>query len=203
MGIGNLISGCSAFSKSSLYIWKFSVHVLLKPSLNDFEHYLACEKSTIVQLLKHSLALPFFVTGMKTDLFQPCSHCWVFQICWHIECSILTASSFKIWNSLAGILWLPLGLSVVMLPKSHLTSHFRMSGSRWVITLSWIFGIKTFFVQFFCVFLPPLLLLLGLCCFCLYCAHLYMKCSLGISNFLEEIFNLSHSKWAQFLELLI
>ena len=41
MNAGNLISGPSAFSKSSLYIWKFSVHVLLKPSLKDFEHYLA------------------------------------------------------------------------------------------------------------------------------------------------------------------
>ena len=37
----NLISGSSAFSNPSLYIWKFSVHVLLKPSLEDFEHYLA------------------------------------------------------------------------------------------------------------------------------------------------------------------
>ena len=36
--VGNLISGSSAFSKSNLYIWKFSVHVLLKPSLKDFEH---------------------------------------------------------------------------------------------------------------------------------------------------------------------
>ena len=39
--IGNLISRSSVFSKSSLYIWKFSVHVLLKPSLKDFEHYRA------------------------------------------------------------------------------------------------------------------------------------------------------------------
>ena len=39
--VGNLISGFSAFSKSSLNIWKFSVHVLLKPSLKDFEHDLA------------------------------------------------------------------------------------------------------------------------------------------------------------------
>ena len=39
--VGNLISGSSAFSKPSFYIWKFSVHVLLKPSLEDFEHYLA------------------------------------------------------------------------------------------------------------------------------------------------------------------
>ena len=38
--VGNLISGSSAFSKSSLYIWNFSFHILLKPSLKDFEHYL-------------------------------------------------------------------------------------------------------------------------------------------------------------------
>ena len=39
--VGNLISGSSAFSKSNLSIWKFSVHVLLKPSLENFEHYFA------------------------------------------------------------------------------------------------------------------------------------------------------------------
>ena len=39
--VGNLISGSSAFSKSSLNIWKFMVHVLLKPGLEDFEHYFA------------------------------------------------------------------------------------------------------------------------------------------------------------------
>ena len=37
--VSNLISGSSAFSNSSLNIWKFSVHILLKPSLKDFEHY--------------------------------------------------------------------------------------------------------------------------------------------------------------------
>ena len=39
--VGNFISGSSAFSKSSLHIWNFSVHILLKPSLRDFERYLA------------------------------------------------------------------------------------------------------------------------------------------------------------------
>ena len=39
--VGNLISRSSAFSKSSLNIWKFSVHVLLKPRLENFEHYFA------------------------------------------------------------------------------------------------------------------------------------------------------------------
>ena len=37
--VGNLISGSSAFSKTSLYIWKFMVHVLLKSGLENFEHY--------------------------------------------------------------------------------------------------------------------------------------------------------------------
>ena len=39
--VGNLISGSFTFSKTSLYIWKFSVHIMLKPSLKDFEHNLA------------------------------------------------------------------------------------------------------------------------------------------------------------------
>ena len=39
--VGNLISGSSTFSKSSLNIWKFMVHVLLKPGLENFEHYFA------------------------------------------------------------------------------------------------------------------------------------------------------------------
>ena len=78
MDVGNLVSGSSAFSKSSLYIWKFSVHVLQKPSLQDFEHILlACEMSAIVQYFEHSLALTFLEIGMETDLFQSCGHCSV------------------------------------------------------------------------------------------------------------------------------
>ena len=41
----------------------------------------------------------FFGIGMKTDLFQSCGHCWVFQIFWYIEGSTFTALSFRIWNS--------------------------------------------------------------------------------------------------------
>ena len=102
---------------------------------------LACEMSAIVWEFENSLALPFFGIGKKTDLFQSCGHCWVFQICWHIECSPFTASSFRIWNSSTGIHSLPLALFIVMLPKAHLTSHFRMSGSRWVIMPSWLSGL--------------------------------------------------------------
>ena len=42
---------------------------------------LACEMSATAQQFEHSLLLPFFGIGMKTDLFQSCGHCWVFQIC--------------------------------------------------------------------------------------------------------------------------
>ena len=41
MDVGSLISGSSSFSKSSLNMWKFTVHILLKPGLEDFEHYFA------------------------------------------------------------------------------------------------------------------------------------------------------------------
>ena len=49
MDVGSLISGSSAFSKSSLTMWKFTIHLLLKPCLENFEHYFACEMSAIVQ----------------------------------------------------------------------------------------------------------------------------------------------------------
>ena len=51
-----------------------------------------------------------------------------------------TALSFRIWNSSTGILSPLLALFIVMLPKVHLTSHCKMSGSRWVITPSWLSG---------------------------------------------------------------
>ena len=97
----------------------------------------------------HSLALSFFGIGMRADLFQFCGHCWVFQICWHVECNTLIAPSFKILNSSAGILSPPLALFLVMLPKAHLTSHSRMSGSRWVTTPLWLFKLlRPFFFSF-------------------------------------------------------
>ena len=64
-----MVSGPSAFSKPSLYIWNFSVNVLLKPILEDSISLLACEMNAIAWYLEHSLVLPFFGIGMKIDLF--------------------------------------------------------------------------------------------------------------------------------------
>ena len=87
-----------------------------------------------LSILWHCLSL-----GLEWKLTFPV-HCWVFQICWHIECNTFTASSFRIWNSSTGIPSLPLALFIVMHSKAHLTSHSRMSGSRWVITPWWLSG---------------------------------------------------------------
>ena len=69
-------------------------------------------------------------------LFQFCGHCWVFQICWYIECNTLTASSFRVLNSSTEILSHQIALLTTVLPKAHLTSHSRMSGSGWLTTPS-------------------------------------------------------------------
>ena len=102
----------------------------------------ACEMSAIVWSFEHSLALSF---GMKADLFKCWGHCWVFQVCWNIECSTYTASSLNIWNRSTGTPSPSLALFAVMLPKAHLISFSRMSGSRWVITSSWLSRIFFFF----------------------------------------------------------
>ena len=113
---------------------------------------LVCETNAIVQSFEHYLVLPFFGIGKKTELVQSCGHCWVFQICWHIECSTFTESSFRIWNSSTGIPSPPVALFAVMLPKAHLTSHSRMSGSRSVITPSWLSGSwRSFLYSFLCI----------------------------------------------------
>ena len=149
MNVGNLISGSSAFSKSILYTWKFSVYVLLKPSLENFEHYFVsmwdkCNNAIVWTLFGIAFLWDWNdwinasgVYAHTRFLFQSCGHCWVSEICWHIEFSTLTASSFRIWNSSAEVPSPPLTLFITMLPKAHLTSHSRMSGPRWVITPLW------------------------------------------------------------------
>ena len=115
------------------------VQVLLMPGLENFEHYF----TSIWNECNCAVLRAFFGIAFLwdwNDLFQSCGHCWVSQICWHTECSTFTASSFRIWNSSTGIPSSPLTLFIVMLPKTHLTSHSRMSGSSLVITLLWVFG---------------------------------------------------------------
>ena len=134
--VDNLISGSSAFSKSSLNIWKFTVHELLEPGLETFEHYFAnvwdeCNCAVvwasfgIASLWVWNENWPFPVLWLLLSFPNLLAY-WVQHF---------TASALRIWNSSSGIPLPPLALFIVMLPKAHLTSHSRMSGSRWVITL--------------------------------------------------------------------
>ena len=108
-----------AVCKSSFNIWQFLVLVLLKPSLKDFEHNLASMWNVCsCMVIWTFFGIVLLGIGMETDLFQSCGHCWVFEICWHIECSILTASSFRIWNSSAGISSPPVALFTVILLRT-------------------------------------------------------------------------------------
>ena len=72
---GNLISDSSTFSKSSLYIWKFSVNVLLKSSLKDFEHNL-----TSMQNKGNCMVV---CTFFGTACFGDWNENWPFQFCGH------------------------------------------------------------------------------------------------------------------------
>ena len=113
--------------------------------MKDFEHYLA----SMWNERNYTVVWTFSGIGMKTDCFHVCDHCWVFQICWHIECSTLTAASFRIWNSSAGIPVLSLALFVAMLPKSiwlHTPGYLALG--EWPHHL-W----KTYYVVSFFIFL--------------------------------------------------
>ena len=121
-----------------------------------------------------------------------------FPFCWDIECSTFIASSFRIWNSSTGIPSPPLALFTLLLPKSHLASLSRLSGSGWEITPLWlsvswwsflysssVYSCYLFFISSASVRSIPFVSFID--------PHLCMKCSLDILNFLEEISSLSHS----------
>ena len=135
--VGNLMSGSSTSLEPSLQIWKFSVSVLLNSSLKDFEHYLASMWN------EHNCTVvwTFFGISLPWDWNEN----WPFPVPWPLLSSPnllaywvqdVNSIIFRIWNSSAGIPSPPLTLFVVILPMAHLTSHSRMSGSRWVITPS-------------------------------------------------------------------
>ena len=130
--VGNLISGSSAFSKTNLKIRKFTVHILLKPGLENFEHYFTSMWDEWIC----AVVWAFFGIAFLWDWNEN----WPFPDPWPVLSfpNLLAywvqhfhSIIFWSWNSSAGIPSPPLALFVVILPKTHLTLHSRMSGSRW------------------------------------------------------------------------
>ena len=154
--VDNLISGSSAFSKSSLNIWKFMVHVLLKPGLENFEHYFTRVWDECNCVVVWALFAILFLRDLNEHWpFQSCGHCWVFQICYHIECSTFTVSSLRIWNSSTGIPPPPLALFVVMLPKAHSTSPCYSLELYIQMGMSFLFSFAFHFSSFQQLFVRP------------------------------------------------
>ena len=106
---GNLTSGSSAFSKSSLNIWKFTVHVLLKPGLENFEHYF---DSLWDECNWHCLSLGL---EWKLTFSSPVATAEFSKFAGILIAALSQASSFRIWNSSAGIPSSPLTLFIVVL----------------------------------------------------------------------------------------
>ena len=106
------------FLKSSLNIWKFSVHVLLKPVLENFEHYFASMWDECNCAVVWTIFGIVFLWNWNQN--WPFSVLWPllnFQVCSHMECSTLTASSLRPWNCSVGIPSPPLALFIVMFPR--------------------------------------------------------------------------------------
>ena len=129
--VGNLISGSSALSKTSLNIWKFMVHVLLKPGLEYFEYYF----TSVRDECNCAVVWAFFGIAFLWDWnenwpFQSCGRCWVFQICWRAECNTSTASYFRIWNKIMVITKEEIQMQSVMAGHPHHCLVYKQRSGR-------------------------------------------------------------------------
>ena len=163
--VGSLISDSSAFSQTSLNIWRFMVHILLKPGLEKFEHYFTrvwneCNCAVIWAffgiaflwnwnenwpfpvlwpLLSVSNLLAYWVQHFHSIIFQDLK-----QLNWNS----ITSTSFVRSDAFQG-------------PLDFTFQDIWLYISDHTIMIIWV--MKIFFVEFFCVFLPPLL---NIFCFC-------------------------------------
>ena len=133
VNVGNLISGSSAFSKRRWDIWKFLVHIRLKPSMQDFEQNLT--------RMGDEYNCPAVSTFFTTALLGNWDEYWFFLVLWpplgfpnlltSLSAALLTASSLRILNSFTGITSPPVALLEVVLVAQRLK---RLSAMRetWV-----------------------------------------------------------------------
>ena len=136
---GNLMSVSSAFYKTSLNIWNFTVHVLLKSGLENFEHYFTrCEISATVRLFVHSLALPFLGLEWKLTCSSPVATAEFSKFA-GILSAALSQHHFRIWNSSTGSPSPPLALFIVILPQCLLhwaNSTFKNKGQACIMQVT-------------------------------------------------------------------
>ena len=126
--VDSLMPGSFAFPKSSLNIWRFSVHALLKPHVENFERHCArvWDECTVLQVA-HSLPLSFLGLEWKAAFSSPVATAGIL--------SAALSQHHLLESEIAQLeFYPPVALSIVMLPKAHLTLRSKVFGSRWVIT---------------------------------------------------------------------
>ena len=137
--VGNLISGSSAFSKTRLNIREFTVHILLKPGLENFEHYF----TSMWDECNCAVIWTFFGIAFLWDWNEN----WCFPVLWlllsfpnllaywvqHFHSIVFQDLKKLNWNSITSTNFVHSDAF-----KAHLTSYSGISGSRWGITSSWL-----------------------------------------------------------------
>ena len=149
MDVGNLISASSTISKSSLNIWKFTVHVTLKPGLENFEHYFAS------MWYKCNCVVVWTFFGIS--FLWGWNEYWPFPVLWPLLsfpnllaywCSTFTASSFRVWNSSVGNSITSISFVLDDASKGPLGLAFQISDSTWVIIPPWLPGWKSILYRY-------------------------------------------------------
>ena len=141
LDVRNVISCPFTFSKSSWIIWKFTIHITLKPGLENFEHYFA----SIWGECNCVVVWTFFGIAFLWDWNEK----WPLLVLWPLLCfpnllvywvQHFNSIIYSVWNSSAAVPSPLLGFFIVMLPKAPLMLNSKISVSRWVIILSWLSG---------------------------------------------------------------
>ena len=158
MDVGNLISNSSAFSKSSWYIWKFLVHLLLKLSLEDFEHQLTSmgnEFNCVVVWIFFDIAFLWDLASLVAQLVEnppAMRETWVGSLGWEdpLEKGKATHSSVLAWRIPWGYIVHEAAKSQAQLSNFHFfgiwvkTELSQSCGHYWVFQIGWHIGVQLF-----------------------------------------------------------
>ena len=147
--VGNLMSAFSAFSNTSLNIGNFMVHILLKPGLENFEHYLA----SMWDEGNYAVVWLFFGIAFLWDWNEN----WPLPVLWPLLSfsdllAYFTTSSFRIWNSSTGIPSFPLALFEVMLRPTWLCNSEHLALGEWSHHRDYLDREDLFYIVLPCIF---------------------------------------------------
>ena len=133
--VGNLISCSSAFSKTSLNIWKFMVHILLKPGLENFEHYFTSMWDDSLSILWHCLSLGL---EWKLTFPSPVAPVELSKFAGILSAALSQYHLLRIWNSSTGVPSPPLALYLGYTNRLEYDWHHDTVDQGTMLRLMWL-----------------------------------------------------------------